>query len=399
MRPRIVPLLLAAGLVIAAAAGPVAPAGGAAGTDLRLNQMQVIGTHNSYHVEPDAGTIQFYVDSGFPEAIELAYSHAPLPQQLAEQGVRQMELDVFADPTGTLWRPTGRSGFKVFHIEQIDMGATCEVLVDCLAQIKAWSDANPLHLPIAVLLEVKDAADFPVPPDPEPITPALLHDLDDEIRSVLPPEQLLTPDDVRGARATLEEAVLTDGWPRIDDVRGRVMFLLDGRRDQYVDGDPTLAGRVAFPPSSPGQPDAAFIKRNDPTGANLAEIQALVAAGYLVRTRADGPVLTAQSGDTTQRDAALASGAQWISTDYPVPGMAARWGTDYVAAIPGGTPARCNPVNAPVGCASTDVEDLPPQPSPTTTVAPTTSTTAPAAVPTTVAPTPVAVAAQPRFTG
>lgn len=395
MRTRIVPFVVALGL-LAATTGLVDPAGGAPGSDLRLNQMQVIGSHNSYHVEPDAATIQFYIDAGFPEAIELAYTHAPLAEQFTSQGVRQIELDVFADPAGDLWRPTGTNGFKVFHIEAIDMDATCQVFVDCLAEVKAWSDANPAHMPIAVLVELKDSDDFPVDPVPLPITADLLRDLDDEIRSVFPEDRLLTPDDVRGTHASVEDAILADGWPRIDDVRGQVMVLLDNKRDEYVDGDPTLAGRVAFPPSTPGQPDAAFIKRNDPTGANLAEIQALVDAGYVVRTRADGPVLTAQSGDTTQRDAALASGAQWVSTDYPIPGLATRWGTDYVAAIPGGTPARCNPVNAPEGCVSTDVEDLPAQVAPTTTTVAPTTTTVP---PTTAAPAPVAVAAQPRFTG
>ena len=32
-------------------------------------------------------------------------------------------------------------------------------------------------------------------------------------------------------------------------------------------------------------------------------------------------------------------------------------GGDYVVQIPGGTPARCNPVNAPKKCRSSDVEN------------------------------------------
>ena len=395
MRSRIVPFVVALGLV-ATSALAVAPAGGAPGSDVRLNQVQVIGTHNSYHVEQPAETIELYMTVD-PAAIELAYTHAPLPEQLSDQGVRQFELDVFADPAGDLWRPLGQPGFKVLHIEAIDEDATCETFVACLDQIKAWSDANPAHMPIAVLVELKDSDDVPIDPVPLIIDAALLRDLDDEIRSVFPEDRLLTPDDVRGTHASVEDAILTDGWPRVDDVRGQVMFLLDNKRDEYVDGDPSLAGRVAFPPSTPGQPDAAFIKRNNPTGANQAEIEALVEAGYVVRTRADGPVLTAQSGDTTQRDAALASGAQWVSTDYPVPGMAARWGTDYVASIPGGTPARCNPVNAPPGCVSTDIEDLAAQ-APTTTTTTPASTAAPT-TPTTAAVVAVAVVATPRFTG
>jgi hypothetical protein len=56
------------------------------------------------------------------------------------------------------------------------------------------------------------------------------------------------------------------------------------------------------------------------------------------------------------RDAALASGAQWVSTDYPVDDP--RFEPDFAVTIPGGAPGRCNPVNAPDGCQPSDVEDL-----------------------------------------
>lgn len=324
---------------------------------VRLDQIQVIGTHNSYHVElpPEQLAARVAADPG---AAELAYTHLPIPDQLSSQGVRQLELDVFADPDGILWAPIGTPGFKVLHEEQADPGTTCPTLVACLTQVREWSDAHPRHLPIAVLIELKDGVEVPGPPDPVPFTPALTRALDDEIRSVFPEERLLTPDDVRGAAPTLEEAVLGGGWPLVDDVRGQVLFLLDNKRDLYLEGNPVLEGRVLFTPSEPGAPDAAFVKRNQPTGENQAAIADLVRRGYLVRTRADIPVATPVSGDTTRREAALASGAQLVSTDYPVAGMATRWGSGYLAAIPGGAPARCNPQSAPAGCLATDVEDL-----------------------------------------
>jgi hypothetical protein len=347
------PIGVVVALLVAAFAVFGAPSAEAGPTGVRLNEMQVIGTHNSYHIEPE-----WAVDLG---VTELAYTHAPLAEQFSNQGVRQIELDVYADPNGTLWRPLGIRGYKVMHIAHVDPAATCETLVICLREVKAWSDAHQAHMPIAIQIELKDAIDLPnLDPKPIPIGPALLQDLDAEIRSVFSEDRLITPDDIRGTSPTLEEAVLDDGWPAIDDVRGQVMVLLDNKRDEYVVGNPNLEGRAAFTPSAPGQPDAAFIKRNNPLGVNTAEIQALVQAGYVVRTRSDEPTVQARANDTTMRDAALESGAQWVSTDFPVPGMAERWGTDYVAQIPGGTPARCNPVNAPPGCQSTDIENLPP---------------------------------------
>jgi hypothetical protein len=95
----------------------------------------------------------------------------------------------------------------------------------------------------------------------------------------------------------------------------------------------------------------------DPRGATSAVITDLARQGYLVRTRADEPVVTPKSGDTTQRDAGFASGAQIVSTDYPVDGLADRWGSDYVAALPGAVVARCNPVRAPEGCRPADLTE------------------------------------------
>jgi len=73
-----------------------------------------------------------------------------------------------------------------------------------------------------------------------------------------------------------------------------------------------------------------------------------------VRTRADADTVQARSNITTMRQAALDGGAQFVSTDYEVPDP--RFGP-YVVRIPGGTPARCNPITAPPTCRPTDVEN------------------------------------------
>jgi hypothetical protein len=390
------PLVGAVAATVIAAIGVLAPApltANALPSDVRLNQMQVIATHNAYHIEPDWAV-------NVP-AVGLAYSHVPLDQQFSNEKVRQVELDVHPDPDG-LFRPLGHPGYKVFHIEGLDENATCETFHQCLQVIKNWSDAHPAHMPIGVQLEIKDGGEVPGASPRSPfMTTALFDALDAEITDVFPPERLITPDDIRGSHSTLEQAVLTDGWPRIDDVRGRMMFVMDNTDDThqalYLAGHPSLQGRMIFVPSEPGRPEAAFLKMNDPSGANQALIAQRVAAGYMVRTRADDPVTTVLAGDTTQRDAALASGAQWVSTDYEVPGLSTRWNSTYVAEIPGGTPARCNPINAPADCTNAAIEDLG-----NTAVDPSTTTTTAApggTTPTTVSVAPTAVAAVPRFTG
>jgi hypothetical protein len=45
----------------------------------------------------------------------------------------------------------------------------------------------------------------------------------------------------------------------------------------------------------------------------------------------------------------FASGAQLLSTDYPV-NEPARWRGHFVVTLPGGVVARCNPINASTSC-------------------------------------------------
>jgi hypothetical protein len=73
----------------------------------------------------------------------------------------------------------------------------------------------------------------------------------------------------------------------------------------------------------------------------------MVAKGILVRTRADADTVEARTGDTVRREAAFASGAQIVSTDYEREDP--RW-PGFITRLPGGGEARCNPVNAPEGC-------------------------------------------------
>ena len=170
----------------------------------------------------------------------------------------------------------------------------------CLQELREWSDDHPKHLPVFVLVQPNGSPVLPGPPNPVPITPQVLDTLDAEIRSVMRPRDLVTPDQVRGKHATLEAAALVDRWPRLDDSRGKFVFLLDQHRDEYVVGHEKLAGRVMFPASQPGQPDAAFVQIPDARG-NEATISDLVRKGYLVRTRADEPVVTPTTGDVTCR--------------------------------------------------------------------------------------------------
>ena len=112
-------------------------------------------------------------------------------------------------------------------------------------------------------------------------------------------------------RKTLNAAITGKGWPKLDDVRGRCIFILHNRgrhREAFIAKTPTLEGRALFTFGEPGAPDAAFVIHDR---AEVGPIQKLVRQGYMIRTRDGGP-------DNPDRQfRAFESGAQLVSTDYP----------------------------------------------------------------------------------
>ncbi|CAI9121296.1 Ca2+-dependent phosphoinositide-specific phospholipase C [Brytella acorum] len=344
----------------------------AAGTfdpsSLRLDQLQVVGSHNSYHAGLEQG-IRTEVERANPDfAALLDYAHPALSTQL-DRGVRQLELDIYADSQGGRFANPHRPGhpeekwalppaelalmrqpgLKVMHIPDIDQHATCEPLKACLKEVQAWSHAHPGHIPVFIILEIEQSNDVPGATPVERFSARTFDQLDATIRSVFSPGELLTPDQARGTAATLGDAIRQHGWPTVGDSRGKIAFLLDQRDNGplYLAGHPSLRGRVAFTNAAPDAPDAAFTELND---GPAEQITALVRRHLLVRTRADVNTVEGRSGSVTRRNLMLASGAQIISTDYPQ-GEAARW-SGYRVGFPGGGPARCNPVTAPANCVS-----------------------------------------------
>jgi hypothetical protein len=377
-RPVLPLALLTAGLTLAAACTVLGPGRGPGGghgarVPVRLNEIQVLASHNSYHVQPEpalqAALVNFLGDA----AQGFEYTHHPLAAEL-DAGVRQIELDVFLDdPAGGRYAhpvtvgllglappdpALATPGLKVFHVQEVDFRSTCATFVICLTQVRAWSDAHPHHLPITIQVEAKDDT-IPDPGlgfvQPLPWTGPDFVALQHEIDSVFPADRVLTPAEVRGHSATLAAAVGAGRWPKLDRVRGQVLFVLDdhgAKRDAYRAQVPDLADRRVFVDVPETDPDAAIMVVNDPL-ADGDRIRALVAAGFIVRTRADADTVQARSGDTSMRDAAFASGAQYVSTDYVFPDDP--FGTGYVVDLPGDGAARCNPVNAPRRCSRADL--------------------------------------------
>lgn len=358
------------------AAGPECSALTADNADqcLRLNQVQVLGSHNSYKLLPSPDLISYLNDYRDGWANDISYQHRPLAEQLQRLDIRQFELDVFADPEGGLFaHPAGGElvadpdmasnrrvlqvpGLKVLHSQDVDYRTTCLTLISCLTQIRDWSKQNPSHLPIMIMLELKDSPRQDWGPvqytTPVTIDASNILSVDGEIWQVFERSHVITPDDVRGDYQSLNAAILQHGWPSLAQSRGKVLFALDntGRHlDDYLSHAPGLTDRALFVSAEPGHPASAFLKMNNVLDDAKA-IRSYVEQGYLVRTRSDVPSHEARTGDTTRRDQAFASGAQYISTDYAEP---SDLGSDYQVVLPDTQGAgRCNPVSAPAGCDS-----------------------------------------------
>ena len=288
---------------------------------LPMTALQAVGTHNSYKSAIVPAEMKLLRAAAPKTADSLDYSHPALSEQL-DAGARQLELDIVRDPEGGRWaRPLGLKmagggdydaspmaspGLKVMHVPDIDYRSVCPTFRACLEEVRAWSSRHPDHLPLLIMMNLKDSQ---IPyPGATPLLPfdaAGMDEVDAEIRAVFGKDRLITPDRVRGSQ-----------------------------------GRPSLEGRAAFVNTDRFEaPYAAYVTLNDPAkdGPRIAEALKL---GMVVRTRADADTVESRTGDRSRREAAFASGAQYISTDYMTPDL--RLSDDSVA-LPGGGAGRRAP--------------------------------------------------------
>ena len=117
--------------------------------NLHLNEVQLVGTSESYKLRPSASMLGLIRMGSAEDAHELDFAEPPIAAQL-NMGARSLEFDVANDPKGGLYaHPAGemmamelvsdqyihdmsQPGFKVIHILDIDFNSSCMTLVSCL---------------------------------------------------------------------------------------------------------------------------------------------------------------------------------------------------------------------------------------------------------------------------
>ncbi len=349
----------------------------AQGGDMKINDIQIIASHNSYRKKTYRPIFRWVIFFRplIPKQYDPRswdYSHVPIPEQLENYRVRGLELDIYYDPQGGhYYKRKGNwlvfqsaksqntelqnPGFKLIHIPDIDYNSHYTTFKEALAAIKAWSDAHQGHTPIFVNVEIKNSAlgdyiPLKILPKAIPFTVEAADFLDAEIKSVFGEglKQVFTPDKFRQGYPNLNEVVKAGKVPFLEEAQGKIFFIADGCEAIYAQGHPALAGRVMFTYAPPRSPECAFIIANDPI-RQADSIRHWVKEGYMVRTRCDSDTYQARKGDYSTQQAAFDSGAQILSTDYYQPDKRylnhKKW-SSYFVEFPQKAEYRKNPIRS-----------------------------------------------------
>ena len=341
--------------------------------NLHLNEIQLVGTAESYKLRPSSAMLGLIRMGSAEDAMALDFAEPPITEQL-NLGARSLEFDVANDPKGGLYahpagalmamelisdqyvRDMARPGFKVIHILDIDFDSSCVTLMSCLEGIAQWSRAHPDHLPIVIALRTNDdRTPMPGATHPQKFDAPAFDALDAEILSVFRKGEIITPDMVQGSYPSLRDAARARAWPSLGASRGKLLFLLDDSAEKtalYRGQRHSLENRVMFISTDALSPAAGFVTIEDPTKTPGAISQA-VRAGFMVHTFADADTKEARADSLARRDKALASGAQIISTDFFVADPRI---SKYQARLSKGHIGQCDALLAPQRCGGLDVE-------------------------------------------
>jgi hypothetical protein len=294
---------------------------GAIPDDLRLNQIQIKGTHNSYHQQP---LIAWHASH--------KYTHLPLTEQLEKRGIRAFELDVH--------RPTSGTDLQVYHIAAVDSKTSCSKFKDCLRELKSWSDQHSQHVTIFVWIEIKDGTGGPKFAD--------FNRVDEEIREVLG-DRLITPDDLQRGRETLQTAIQMDGWPTVEESRGKFIFMLDedDRTQSVYLKNNGLDGRVMLPRANESSLNSpwAVVAKTDPGSFHTAALK----KNFMLSVNLCSPESNATDCQNRLKNS-LEAGTQILMDDFEGDSPKQSLG-GYFLQLKDQLTANCNPVMSDLSCA------------------------------------------------
>ena len=279
---------------------------------VKINEIAVVGTHNSYQLIgtlPKQGLMKVLQIISFGAVENKAVFEMDTFTEQLEQGVRNLEIDIeTVDDEGDV-------SFIVTHDPILDNVSSAHNFAKGLEEIAMWSDNNPGHLPVYLLIEPKD--DVPSINNMKNFSLEYALEFDKVLRQVLG-DRLLTPAQAMGEYESFEEMRKADGWPALKQAAGKIIVLLHpcGVTQEYIDTDISIKTQAMFPMLRFGDIDkayASFILDNDPVSATENNKKTVEENNLMVRTRADDyPDFSDERYNSADN-----CGSHIITTDYP----------------------------------------------------------------------------------
>ena len=108
---------------------------------LKLNSIQVIGSHNSYKRPIEPNLLKLLQEQTSNTFEGLQYGHSSLTDQLDKYGLRNLEIDVLYDPQGG--RFANPYGLKLLKQKDLEARSNCSPLSPGLATQTARRQPRP----------------------------------------------------------------------------------------------------------------------------------------------------------------------------------------------------------------------------------------------------------------
>ena len=279
---------------------------------VRYNEVAFLATHNSYQRLVTETTLKYQIpfkvlSLGLKDFNKDDFESDTLTNQF-EQGIRSIEIDVEAR------EENGKTTFTVMHKPVFDSATTCLDFATALDEIILWSEHNPNHLPISILIESKQ--------DVAPLDGLKIFGIEhveafDNLLKEKLGDKLLTPSHFLDGCATFEEMRETRGWLPLKDMLGKVVVILHktGMTEKYVERDRLLRTQAMIPSVEYKQRNkdyAGIVIDNSPKKA-LKRMDFYSDGNFIVRTRADSyPKWSKERYEFMEK-----CSSQIVTTDFP----------------------------------------------------------------------------------
>lgn len=287
---------------------------------LHLNEIQFLATHNSFKKLPSKFVnkpLELFsskVKNGY-------YGYDSLTEQL-NKGMRGLELDV------TMY--DGK--FVLSHNAYTDWRTNGVDFSLALEEIKIWSDLNAGHIPLNLMIQVRDSWS----PYNHKYGKYSFEDfvrLDKLLSTTFGEDGIIKPGDIIGESGTVRQGVEDGNWPLLSECRGKVFFaiLFDKEKNvqNYIDIDPTFKTQRAFIMTSGNKlKDYSAIVHADDARKDTQMLENLVSKNYILRSRIDEQF----DYSADRRSASIDVGAVILATDHMEGSVLAK---DYVCRLNG----------------------------------------------------------------